>query len=374
MTDWVSILNAGTRSGVDNIHELLHFYGWIDPKDFGLPRTDNNLLEIWRFSVFNQEKVVAGDRLSNMHGMLPITVSQPNRDTLGLATRSIGEQLLPLQRFASHQINVHQRASRKKLYGVTYYNSRRISALKNQPQEDLEAARIPVDMQAMDDDIRKHIFHQNDAPETRQTMEDVENIINLMQRMLPTQIQNLVASLDRATQYQSAAVVQGSNRRNHKYAKVIDSQCMTPARDMMHSNVLEFQEAMDIIDRNTGKPVQVRPNQFRAEKIEFAISDGLKGIDRLLLIEGMKEVISMIVQSNIAVNRFDIVKIVDYWTSLLGDRADFTQFRITDILDTLEPEQREIAAALYQMFIQRQQQQQLQTAGGTETVAEFRRG
>jgi len=65
----------------------------------------------------------------------------------------------------------------------------------------------------------------------------------------------------------------------------------------------------------------------------------------------------MMLQSQIAGTKIDIVAIIDYWTSLLGEKTDFTQFKITDVLDTLNPEQRQVAVQLFEQFAQQQQQQ-----------------
>lgn len=348
-TNWVEILSAGVSQEVRSGVELVNYYGWINPSDFGLP---GNEFQIWRFTLAANKYITAAEHLTNAHGLLPIAVGAPWEDGFGSETKSYAEHLLPYQRFSSFQMNVHQRSARKKLYGVTFYNQRVLPSLAN---ADMQSAKIPFLPPGYDAsfDIRKAVLQFTDGPDTQNTLSDIEAMDALMQKVLPTDMLKQVASLERATQYQAAATVQGANRRNLKIAKIINIQCFTPLRHMQMFNIFQFQQSVDVLDDN-GKIVEINPSDFREASIEFDIADGLKGIDKLSIIEGFRDVINMMLQSQIAQQSIDIIGIIDYWTSLIGDKTDFTQFKITDPLDQLDPEQRQIAAQLYEQAVQQQ--------------------
>lgn len=364
-TNWTSYLSTGhADKEISDHHEIIDYYGWVNPKDFGIDTSDDSdRMQIWRFRVANNKHIIAGENLNNAHGQLPVAIGMPKIDNLGLQTKSIGESLVPFQRFASHEMNVHQRASRKSLYGLTFYDSRAVP-LQEMSKDDLESAKIPVKLTGTDRDIRRAIMQVNDAPQTNNTLANIGAIVDLMDRMLPTNMVSNLTSLDRATQYQAANVVHGSNRRNLKIAKTIHIQCYTSVQHMMMYNTFQFQTSIELIDPNTGEKIQANPAEFRETKVEYSMSDGLKGIDRFMIIESIKEVIGMLIQSNNANGRVDTVAIINYWTSLMGENIDFTQFKITDILDTLSPEERQIAVQLFEQFVQSQQAQQGQATGG----------
>ncbi len=362
INDWSGFLSAGSTAEISDHHEIVTYYGWISPSEFGIeiesdPDADKDQMQIWRFIVANAKHVIRAVPLTNAHGQLPVSIGMPKVDNLGLQSKSLAEGLLPFQRFASHEFNVHQRAARKGLYGLTFYDPRQVP-LGEMRKEDLESAKIPVKLAGADRDIRKAVMQMTDVPQTDKTVGNVAAAFEFMDRMLPTNITSNLASMERATQYEVANVVHGTNRRSLKIAKTIDTQCYVGLRFQLMYNTMQFQESIELIDPNTGDKIQVNPAEFRETKIEFSLSDGLKGIDRLMIIEGMKEVIGMILQSNAANNKFDIVAIVNYWTSLMGENIDFTQFEITDILDTLQPEERQIAVQLFEQFIAAQQEQQ----------------
>ena len=374
--NWIKTLTASEAGmdTVDDANEVLNYWGWIKPEEFGLKTKaeSGGKMEIWRFTVINNSFIVAGAQMTNAHGMLPVSISTPIENALGMQTKSYAEQLLPFQIFASSQLNTHQRANRRALYGLTVYDKSILPQIDEVNTEELEAGFLAADLSGRPDkNIDKAFRTYNDTPNTDNTMRDFDLLLNIMQRVLPTNVNNQVASLERATQYQAASLVQGSNKRNFKIAKIINDQAATHVRTIMYYNILQFQETVEVIDEKTGQLVEANPTQFRKAKIEWALSDGLKGIDRLLITENIKEVVGMILQSNVAVNKFNIIEIVNYWTSMLGDKTDFTQFENKDILDTLDPEQRQIAIQLYEQFVQQQQQQVQQQPAGNGAIAQL---
>jgi hypothetical protein len=217
----------------------------------------------------------------------------------------------------------------------------------DQDDIDLAGGKIPATGTAagQETDLRKAIVQFTDGPDTSRTMEDVERMDGLMQKIMPTDILKQVANLERATQFQAAATVQGANRRNLKIAKVINAHAMNRSRRMQTYNIVE-------ILGPDGTIIEVNPNQFRNARIELTISDGLKGLDRLSLIMSIKEVLNSILQSQEASNRFDVVALINYWTSLLGDNTDFKQFEAVHPIDRLSPQEKDAAMQLLQQASQ----------------------
>ncbi|MGI9405998.1 MAG: hypothetical protein ACR2O4_06465 [Hyphomicrobiaceae bacterium] len=292
--------------------------------------------------------------MNNVHGLLPCSVAVPYDDGFGPQTPSAAERITPFQRFASFQFNIHQRAARRRLYGLTFYDPNLAPELHNE-DADLVAGKIPVNLRGEDVDIRKRILHINDGPDTTQTMQDVDAMVKLMEHVMPTDAFNQVATLERATQYQAAATVMGVSKRNLRLVRTIDDQSLSPARLMMMYNILAEQSAMELIDQNTGNLVNVDPAAFREANMEFKVSDGLLGIDKLTRVLNVKEVLNSVLQSREAASQIDVVDMINHFTSLLGDHTDFAQFRIESPIDVLPVEQRNAAFQLLQQALQQQQ-------------------
>ena len=342
-TNWVEFLSQGQAREVSGAHELLTFTIWVNPKELGIDNQTNEY-RIYRINTLGIKAIVDIQELKNAHGLLPINIGVPWEDGFESQTNSNAELLLCTQRFSSFQLNIHQRAARKALYGATYYDKLVFPDLEN---ADPEGGRYPASPSGQDRDLKKSIVQLNDVPDTSNTMRDIEAMEGIAQKILPTDILKQVSSLERATQYQAAATVQGANRRNLKMAKLINAQCMTHCRAMQMMNIFQFQDEIELLDKQ-GNLVQVKPLQFLDAKLRFVVSDGLKGLDKLLIIESIKDVIGWLLQSPTAASTYDIAEIIDYWTSMLGDYTDFKQFKFENEFDKLIPEQKAQAFDLLQ--------------------------
>jgi len=340
---WDAYLSGKWGSaGVDlGGYERTKFYVWLKPNDFGLGST--NEYQMWRFHIIANKHIVHAEQMDNIHNLLPVAIGMPIEDGLDMQARSFGEMLLPLQRFTSAQLNIHQRAARKRLYGLTVYNRRVIPMLEN---EDLAGGKVAANPSGTDVDLNKAIVQISDAPDTTQTMADIQSAEGLMQRMLPTDQAKQVASLERATRYQAAATVQGSSRRNLKIAKLIDGQCFDHTRIMQMSNIRQFGGKIEIID-DKGEVQEILPSVIQSTHLEFTIADGLRGLDKLLITESLQEVINMLLQSQIA-RDYDVGAIIDYFFDLQGDKMDFQQFKFKHPIDALPPELKDAAFQLLQ--------------------------
>lgn len=373
-TSWVGILQMRTGHHAQKGFEEITMYCWIPAARFGLEKPkssskeDLSKMHIWKFRIINSKYICYAEKVTNAHGMLPSVITTPCYDGLFPDTKSHAEILIPAQQFSSFQLNMHQRAQRKSLIGMTYYNSAIFGDLSG---SDAAGGKVPFKKIDPDFDIRRHIAQFNDGPQTDRTLQDVEAVNNLMQLFMPTNINNQVASLERATQYQSAAVVQGANKRNLKIGKLIDAQALSKSRTMQIYNIKQFQESVTLLDEN-GNEVEIAPAQIRETDVEFNIDAGLRGLDRLALIMHMKEMFNSILQSQQAIQQVDVLKLMDYLTSLMGDHSDFRQFKIESQMDTLSPQLKDAAFQLLQQAMaQAQQAKQAGNGAGTPTAGQM---
>ena len=353
--DFYALLTA--RSGADSdaakAYEYTRCCFWINPKEFGL--SNQNEFQIWRFTLGGCTHILMAEHMENAHALLPLNIAQPFEDHFSMEGKGIAERLIPYQNFGSFVLNTHQRAARKKLYGLTVFDEQKIPLLKSD-DTDMAGGKIAANGAGQDLDLNKAIRQFNDAPETSGTLEQIEMVHRLMQDILPTNMTQQVAGLERATQYQAAALVQSANKRNLKIAKIINAQAMDRSRMMQMMNIFQFQEQIDLVNPD-GTLTTADPKQFREAGIVFSISDGLKGLDRMAMILSMKEMLNSILQSAPAQQQFDIVAIVDYYTSLLGDNTDFKQFKLQSPIDGLSIEEKNMAFQLLQAAMQQQQGQ-----------------
>jgi len=309
------------------MNEVIEFYGWLIPFQFGLSLSKE--LELWNITLVNG-LIKQHQKLSYYHHMLPCVACRPILTKAGAQEKSHAQRLIPLQILLSHILNTFTSSTRKSLYGITLYDKGVINRdLTNDVDKDeLVNALIGVELTGVNKDKKlSDVFLQiNDAPDTDKLLPQIAAIMELMQKILPTDILRQVADLDRATQYQAAATVQASNRRGAKLALLIDSQAFSKMRTQLVANIKAFQKKIELTGPKNEK-MEIVPEAMREVDIDFNIGHGLKGIDRLLVTNAMIEILNRVLQSQQAIQEIDIVKMLDYVSSLAGDNTDIEQFR-----------------------------------------------
>lgn len=350
--DWVGVMTMGDDKQEHGGIEIITYYGWLIPKDFGLSASEE--YQIWKITLISDKHIVLAQHMNNAHGMLPVSLGRAFPDGFENQSKAIAELLFPYQRIGSFMLNSYVESVRKGIYGLNIYNKLVI------PDFDTfqgASGSYPAAAPTKDFDLRKAFLHINTAPDVSNTLQNINMIHDLMQLIQPTDINRQVASLERATQYQAAAVVQGGHRKNGMLARLIDIDCFGPSRHMMMYNILQFQETMDVINEQ-GERQAINPSEFReaSDDLDLTPGGGLINIDKLIITEGLRDIIGMILQSPTVSDRIDIVKLIDYWSSMIGDNTDFKLFLFDTPFDKLTLDQKQVAFDLLQQAVTAQQE------------------
>lgn len=333
-TDWVAILSEQRPAGKKGAFEIVDLYIKIDPTDFGLiPGTaaeqkERKRYEIWRISILNDKYIIDATYMKNIHGYLPFFLGALNDDLMGTSQKSSSEVLTPLQDFASFLLNTHVLATRKKLWGLTVYDPSMVD-LKQIPEGEVSAT-VPMEAAAQGRDIRTGIWQPSQQLETKQTMDDLESVMALIDQFFPTQsLPSQIASIDRAVDSQVAAVQQGANRRQQKAARLLDDTVFRPVRFAMYYNIIQFQPDADkVTDFYTGKPVEIDLQKLRNTDLPFVIGQGLKAIDRQAAAKQMQQIIFALIQAPQAAQRIDLLGLINYWVQMIDIDVDMKQFEL----------------------------------------------
>lgn len=323
-TNWQAILSPDGPAPLSQPSvELVYFTTWINPSLFGLSANDK--LELWRITVAQGTYIANAVQLDSTHGLLPVAMGCPIEDDLINEQRTYAEQLQPLNDLCSFLMNSHVTALRKAIYGITLYNPHLFPGL-DKCVDDIIGAMIPMKSTSSNVDIDKAFRHYSQKPETSQNIQEIGEIAGLMQKILPTNQAQQVADLERATEYQAAATVQASNRTNLVIARMLNDQCFTPLKFMMLYNIYRNITQIEFIGGD-GKPVQVSPKDLVDAQIELDIGTGLRGLDRLMQLAIFKDIFGLVVQNAQSLQELDIVKMLNYFMQLAGDKTDLDAFR-----------------------------------------------
>lgn len=339
--------------------ELLDIYVRIIPKDFGLRVGGADTAdepEIWNIVIANRQVIVYASKFQAQHDLLPVTLYTPANTLFGTDSRSVGQKLIPVQDWIIERLLIKNKADRKALIGVTYFDQHRIPAL-NQFDPDNVSLRVPVNTQNRSNVPTQigHYLHQSyDVPQTQQLQNDIALGFELLNRVFPVSNVSNVTGMDRATRFQAAQAAYTMSRRTLDAAVMCDIMLLQPSRHMIYYNYLEFMDTLEVRDPDTkGEMVSVTPAQLLEANVQFTLGSGLKGFDQLSIIQLYQDVMGLLIQSSQAQN-VDFLKMVGHIAQTAGDQTDFNQFVNKTPIMSLPQEQQDMA---YQLLVQHAQQQ-----------------
>ena len=351
--DWSTILGVGFTGAGSSRNGRLSAYGAVEIVDVyvRLRGTDwgfgsqHNKTMVWHVVLLNGERIVRARPEGSAHGQLPINIAALSQDdTSFMREKSLAELLVPFQQHMQDIINKAQQTMKKGVQGgLTLYDAKRVKLDSNKSPV---SGYVPVENLPEDKRIGDFVHQLNGMPDANASMSHVEGFARMLEMIVPTQQAQQVADLQRATEFQAAATVAASAKRHQTLAKLADDTLFAPCRRQQHMLLLSNAQLVEIIDEQ-GAPQQVSTADLVNAKLEFDISSGLLGMDRLILSSRVFQVLNLVVQGNMA-SQVDFLAMVDYWTTMVGDKTDFRAFRLKTQFDGLSPEQKDAAFQLLQ--------------------------
>lgn len=367
--DWNEMASHSMSGGTSSVNglsnrglvELVHMYVRLDADDYGLmpeePETESGGeteegITVWHIVILNGKRIILAEPDQSPHGLLPIQVaSLESDDNSDMNEKSIADYLRPFQEHITDIIAKVQMSLKKGLLGgITVYDSKhvRLDTLKNPL-----GSYVPIENLPNDSDIRRHITQFSETPDTAHSLDHVTQLMRMMEQVIPTNQGQQVADLQRATEFQAAATIAASNKRSLVLAKIADDTMFNPVRRMQLLNIMQNMQTIDIPDEN-GEMQPVGTDVFLSAGLEFDISSGLIGIDRLIMSNRLWQVITAVIQSNLA-QTTDMFALIDYYITLLGDPTDFRSFKLQSPFDNMTPEQKAMAVQALQIASNGQQ-------------------
>jgi hypothetical protein len=139
---WAGI--SGAKSGIQykNMYQVTTLYARILPADFNMNLPERNTPQIWKFIFVNHQVLIYAERQTNAHNLLPVLFGQPLEDGLNYQTKSLADNVSPIQDITSALSNSNIAARRRAISDRTLYDPSRVTeAHINNPNP---SAKIPI--------------------------------------------------------------------------------------------------------------------------------------------------------------------------------------------------------------------------------------
>jgi len=285
--NWMSWVNAtsgnkkATGIKYKNSYIWKILYARILPSDFELNVANPNHVQIWKFVLLNGVPIFA-ERQTNAHNLLPIIVCKPSADGLGWQAKGFAENATPAQTVATGLMSSAIESQRRKVYDRIFYDSKRVE--KKDIDVVSSVARIPVKNNAYGKNIAEAIYaapYRDDGVtevlSMSQQIAQTGDIANGQNRVTQGQFQK-----GNKTRKEFDTVMGNANSRSRLRALALEFSFFVPIKEIVKSNILQFQPPVSMLNTNTGQTAQIDPEALRKASVSFTLSDGYMPSEKLL--------------------------------------------------------------------------------------------
>lgn len=279
---WAAASQSNSKIQYKNIYEVTTLYARIIPADFGMRVPAPNTPQIWKFVVVNHQIIIYAERQTNAHNRIPILFGVPMEDGLGYQTKSLAQNVQPIQEVSSAMMNSVIAARRRAISDRGLYDPSRVG--EAQINSDNPSAKIPVRPAAYGKPLSEAYyaipFRDDQSGVIMQEMGSVIKLAELTSGQNPARQGQFVKGNKTQTEYSD--VMNNSNGRDQNQALLYEDQVFTPLKEILKLNILQYQGPDSIYYADKKKSVSIDPVLLRKAVINFKMTDGLAPASKLI--------------------------------------------------------------------------------------------
>lgn len=316
---WMGLAQgSNSKLAYKDHYVLTHFYCRALPSDFG---SRGNQVKMYHGIIVNWSTVIFVEELNVAYDSLPCFVMQPYEDGLGYQTQSMLDNALPFQDMSSALWNVSLESKRRLIFDRLVYNPRLIDKKDIDPVSSV--SRIPLrnaNIGKDDNAIARAVYQIPYREDNSGTNIQMSEMISAMadQATGQNKVDRGQFQPGNKTKTEFQETMANSSSRQQLCALTIENQFMTPVKETVKANTLQYQSAGTILNRNERQAVDVDPVELRKAMLEFKMTDGNLPADRLMNSD-MLMVFLQTAQAIPAVqSEYDILGMFLYWAKLRG--------------------------------------------------------
>lgn len=323
--DWeswaaISISASGKRQiNYRNSYLVSTVYGRILPDDFLMHDVPaKNTPQVWKFIVVNGKIVVYAELLTNVHNLLPIVFCVPNDDGLKYQTKSLAKNIAPIQDITTALSNSMIAARRRAISDRMLYDPLRIA--KAQIDSDSPIARIPVRVGAFGTNISEAVyqipFRDDQSSLAAQDISLFMGIADQISGFNPARKGQFVKG--NKTRFEFSETMANAAGRDHTTALIIEGNFFSVIKEILKANILQYQGASSIFNRNTESLVEIDPIVLRQAALEFKLSDGLLPSDKIIDGEALALALQTLASSEQLAQGYNLAPMFSYLMKTRG--------------------------------------------------------
>lgn len=336
----------GTKIQYRNMYQWTVLYAKILPGDFGIRVPAPNTPQIWKFIIINNQIVLYAERQTNAHDFIPVLFSQPLEDGLSYQTKSLAQNVEPIQDVTSALMNGVIAGNRRSITDRMLYNPSLIT--KADINSDNPSAKIPVRPNAYGKSLAEAVYHfpfdNSNSQFALQQINSMGALANQISGQNPARQGQFVKGNKTLTEYSD--VMSHSNGRDQLVSMLLEDQIFGPMKEIIKSNNLQYQGGTELYSQSQQKQITVDPVALRKAITAFKVSDGLLPTDKIISDDAWTVAMQTLGSSQQIGSGYDLPSMVAYLLKTKGANVD--QFKKS-------PQQQAYEQALQQWQIQTQE-------------------
>lgn len=318
--EWVGEETRARNGGINysNTYEWTVLYARILPSDFNMNVRNRNHVQIWKFIVINRHVVIFAERQTNAHNFLPILIAKPSNDSLAWQSKSFLENAMPFQAVATSLLNSGLESQRRKVYDRMLYDPTKVN--KKDIDNVSSVARIPVKSsqygKGLSDSVYQIPYRDDGVAEILNFSNQViqmADIANGQNRVQQGQFQK-----GNKTRKEFDTVMSFASNRVRMMALGLEFTFFQPMKQIIKSNMLQFQPPTTITNPNDGTAVAIDPQALRTANLRFKLADGFLPAEKLVGMDTMTTLFNAAGALPQIAAEYDLMGILSYSLQLQG--------------------------------------------------------
>jgi hypothetical protein len=298
------------------------------PRELGL--SDSERPEMWIVTLLNKRQVAQIQPYDHDHGMHPVAVAEPYGMGYGFGEAGLMDYLGPLQDTISWFVNSHTDNVRKALNDMFVVDPAAVEMqdIKNPNPGKL----IRLKPSAIGQDVRS-VVHQLEVRDvTRGHISDANDFMRMGQ-FLSAVNDNVLGVQDfggRKTATEVRTVGEAAASRLAALSRLLSAQQNVDLTEQMSLNIQQFQ-TMDFYlqilgEEAANEPMLIAPGELVGD-YWYPIHDGTLPLDRVAMLDVWKEILGLVLQSELLAQSYDVGMIFEH-VAELGGAKNIEKMRI----------------------------------------------
>lgn len=280
---WAGVLDRPSGEiQYQNLYEVTTLYARIIPQDFNLSVPSKNTPQIWKFIIVNHQILIYAERQTNAHNYLPALFIQPNEDGLAYQTKSLAQNAQPFQEISTALVNSTMAARRRAISDRGIYNPLLVS--EAHINNDSPTAKIPLRPAGYNKSPQEAYyaipFRDENSQFAFQELAQIQQMANDVNGQNKAKQGQFVKG--NKTVHEFDTVMANANGRDQVTSMLIEAQAMTPCKEILKINTMQFQAGISIFSPSSQQVVKVDPIQLRQSFASYTLTDGLLPSDKVI--------------------------------------------------------------------------------------------